>query len=116
MDVAEIKATISTALAERSALPPYEKLCCLHEALLGHIKALMPLAEKQIDGLWRGSREWYRKRATFDSIPYEVDQGLGGGLCTAIAHVKSLGYTLRFLLENAGLADVGGGSPSHPDG
>ncbi|MEU7317630.1 DUF6415 family natural product biosynthesis protein [Streptomyces sp. NPDC007083] len=103
----DVKATISTALAERSALPRYEELCCLHEALLKHIEALMPLAAKQIDGLWHGSREWYLKRSTLDAIPYEVAEGLGPGLLTATAHVKSLGYTLRFLFENSGLAATG---------
>ncbi|UNZ18506.1 DUF6415 family natural product biosynthesis protein [Streptomyces sp. 891-h] len=107
MDVAEIKATISTALAQRSSLPRYEELCALHDVLVRHIEALMPLAAKQIDGLWHGSREWYRKRSTLDTIPYEVAEGLGPGLLTATSHVKSLGYTLRFLLENAGLAQAG---------
>ncbi|MGI5353256.1 hypothetical protein ACQEU8_34500 [Streptomyces sp. CA-250714] len=49
-------------------------------------------------------REWYRKRSTLDTIPYEVAQVLGTGLLTAEAHVRSLGYTLRFLLRNSGLA------------
>jgi len=105
VDVAEIKATISAALAERSALPRYEELCALHKILVQHIEALMPLAAKQIDGLWHGSREWYQKRSTLDTIPYEVAEGLGTGLLSAECHVKSLGYTLRFLFENAGLAD-----------
>lgn len=103
INVGDIKGTISTALAERSAPPPYEELCCLHEAVLRHIKALLPLATKQIDGLWRGSTEWYQKVTTLDAIRYEVGEGLGSGLLTATRHVQTLGYRLRFLLENSGL-------------
>ncbi|MBO8187916.1 DUF6415 family natural product biosynthesis protein [Streptomyces spirodelae] len=117
MDVAEIKATISTALAQRSSLRRYEELCALHKDLVQHIEALRPLAAKQIDGLWHGSREWYRKRSTLDTIPYEVAEGLGPGLLSAECHVKSLGYTLRFLLENAGLEETSeesAGVNSHP--
>jgi hypothetical protein len=102
----DVKTTISAALAERSALPPYEELCALHDALLAHIETLTPYASRQIDGLWHGSREWYQKRSRLDMIPCEVAAGLGSGLCAAAAHVKSLGYTLRFLFENAGLAGM----------
>ncbi|GAA2611586.1 DUF6415 family natural product biosynthesis protein [Streptomyces axinellae] len=101
----DVKATISAALAERSALPRYEEVCCLREALVGHITVLMPLAAKQIDGLWHGSLEWYRKRSTLSTIPYQVAEGLGPGLLTATRRVQRLGYTLRFLYENSGLAE-----------
>ncbi|WP_369366188.1 DUF6415 family natural product biosynthesis protein [Streptomyces sp. CG1] len=109
MDTDEIKATITRALAERSALPPYEDLCALHQDLVRHIGALTPLAAKHVDGLWRGSVEWYQKRRRLDTIPHEVGRGLGPGLQSATWHVKSLGYTLRFLLENSGLLDSGKG-------
>ncbi|WP_369390429.1 DUF6415 family natural product biosynthesis protein [Streptomyces sp. CG1] len=107
MDVDEIKATITKALTERSALPPYEDLCALHQDLVRHIEALTPLAAKRVDRLWRGSVEWYQKRRRLDTVPHEVGRGLGPGLQSAAWHVKSLGYTLRFLLENADLAGTG---------
>ncbi|MBQ1119202.1 DUF6415 family natural product biosynthesis protein [Streptomyces sp. B15] len=104
VDTEDVNATISAALTERKALPRYEELCELHNKLVTHINALLPLAAKQIEALWHGSREWYLKRSSLDTIPYEVAQGLGTGLLTAEAHVRSLGYTLRFLLRNSGLA------------
>ncbi|MFE0511524.1 DUF6415 family natural product biosynthesis protein [Streptomyces sp. NPDC058964] len=106
MDTDKIKKTIAKALTERSELPPYEDLCALHEDLVRHIEALTPLVTKQVDGLWHGSVEWYQKRPRLDIIPHEVGRGLGTGLQSATWHVKSLGYTLRFLLENSGLLDT----------
>ncbi|MFE0186945.1 DUF6415 family natural product biosynthesis protein [Streptomyces sp. NPDC058989] len=102
-DVDEVKAAIVRALYERSALPPYAELCELHQVLLKHIEVLMPLAAARIDALNHGTAAWYRKRAKLDSIPYEVCRGLGSGLQSAASHVRSLGYTLRFLLENSGV-------------
>ncbi|MGW2875938.1 DUF6415 family natural product biosynthesis protein [Streptomyces sp. NPDC001233] len=112
MDTDEIKATITKALTERSALPPYEDLCAVHQDLVRHIEALTPLAAQRVDGLWRGSVEWYQKRRRLDTIPHEVGRGLGTGLQSAAWHVKSLGYTLRFLLENSGLLDSAKGTRS----
>lgn len=109
-DVAAIEAAISRALAERSAPPPYEELCALHQELLRHIEVLTPLAVRQIDRLNRGTLEWYGKRSKLGTIPYQVADGLGPGLMTAAAQVRSLGYTTRFLLENAGLAESGHGT------
>ncbi|MFD5735134.1 DUF6415 family natural product biosynthesis protein [Streptomyces sioyaensis] len=103
VDLEEAKATITRALTERSALPPYAELCELHQVLLGHIEVLKPLAAAQIDGLNHGTREWYGKRAKLDSIPYEVCWGLGSGLQSAASQVERLGHTLRFLLENSGV-------------
>ncbi|WEB41269.1 DUF6415 family natural product biosynthesis protein [Streptomyces yunnanensis] len=103
MDVEAVKAAIVRALSERSALPPYAELCELHQVLLRHIEVLNPLAAERIDGLNHGTVAWYGKRAKLDSIPYEVCAGLGSGLQSAASHVQSLGYTLRFLLENSGV-------------
>ncbi|QKV97724.1 hypothetical protein HUT19_20975 [Streptomyces sp. NA02950] len=111
VDIDGLKTVISKALAERSALPPYADLCELHGALLQHIQALMPLATKQIDGMWRGSVEWYQRRSKLDTIPHEMAQGLGAGLQSAAWRVKTLGYTCRWLLEVSGLlnsAEAGG--------
>lgn len=112
MDVHKIEATIARALMERSALPPYDELRALHQALLEHIETLTPLVQKRVDGLWHGSAEWYQKRSKLDSIPHEVGRGLGPGLQSAAQHVKTLGYSLRFLVENAGLAEVREGARS----
>ncbi|GAB2782507.1 DUF6415 family natural product biosynthesis protein [Streptomyces daliensis] len=107
MHAEEIKEAISRALTERSVLPPYGELYSLHETLVGHIETLMPVASQQIDGLWHGAPEWYRKRARLDAIAYEVRQGLGPGLQSAASHVRSLGYALRFLSENTGALEAG---------
>ncbi|MEU4891054.1 DUF6415 family natural product biosynthesis protein [Streptomyces sp. NPDC044780] len=104
VDIGEIEAAIVSALVQRTVLPPYEELCDLHKALLGHIQTLMPLAERQIDRLNRGTVAWYTKRSRLKTIPHEVTQGLGPGLRSADWHVRSLGYTCQFLLSNSGLA------------
>lgn len=109
VDVDAVKATISEALAERPVLPRYEELCALHQDLLKHIEAVVPLARQHIDRLWHGSQEWYSKSSQLSYIPYEVAMGLGSGLQSAAWHVKSLGYSLRFLLENSELTRVGEG-------
>ncbi|KUJ67875.1 hypothetical protein ACZ90_23415 [Streptomyces albus subsp. albus] len=112
LGVDEIKATITRALAERSAPPRYEELCELHAALLVHIEAVRPLAAAQIDRLWHGSVEWYRKASKLDTVKYQVALGLGSGMQSAVGQVRSLGYTLRFLVENAGLDRAGDGARS----
>ncbi|GAA1063532.1 MULTISPECIES: DUF6415 family natural product biosynthesis protein [Streptomyces violaceusniger group] len=109
VDVEEIKRTIVNALVTRTVLPPYEELRDLHTALLGHIHTLMPLAETRIDRLNRGTVAWYSKRSRLNTIPHEVRQGLGSGLRSAEWHVRSLGYTCQFLLNNSGLAQEGDG-------
>ncbi|MGY0059078.1 DUF6415 family natural product biosynthesis protein [Streptomyces sp. LZ34] len=103
VDVEQIKVSIGRALVESSALPRYEDLCELREALVGHIETLTPLARKRIDRLNHGTVEWYGKASKLSSIPYEVGTGLGSGLLSAKAHVQGLGYSCRFLLENSGL-------------
>ncbi|GLV72404.1 DUF6415 family natural product biosynthesis protein [Streptomyces hygroscopicus] len=104
LDIEEIEAAIVNALMQRTVLPPYEELRDLHKALLGHIQTLMPLAERQVDRLNRGTVAWYTKRSRLNTIPHEVTQGLGSGLQSADWHVRSLGYTCQFLLDNSGLA------------
>ncbi|MEV0282436.1 DUF6415 family natural product biosynthesis protein [Streptomyces sp. NPDC050610] len=103
VDVAEIEDVVRRALAKRSALPPYPELCVIHASLLHHIERLFPLAASQVDRLWRGSKEWSLKRTYLSQVQYQVDEGLGSGLLSASCRVQSLGYTLRFLLENSGL-------------
>ncbi|MEU7239903.1 DUF6415 family natural product biosynthesis protein [Streptomyces sparsogenes] len=103
VDIKAIEATIARAVVKRTALPPYEELCELHESLVEHIEALMPLADKQINRLNRGTVAWYQKRSRFDLIPHELRQGLGTGLQSADWHVRSLGYTCQFLINNAGV-------------
>ncbi|WP_275558819.1 DUF6415 family natural product biosynthesis protein [Streptomyces sp. 5-6(2022)] len=105
VNVEEIKTAIARAQVTRTVLPPYEELRGLHKALLDHIQTLMPLAEKQIDKLNRGTVAWYTKRSRLNTIPHEVAQGLGSGLRSADWHVRSLGYTCQFLLNNSGLAE-----------
>ncbi len=107
VDAEEVKATITRALAKRSALPPYPELYELHQVLLEHIEVLEPLAVEHVDGLNHGTVEWYRKRAKLDSIPYELSRGLGSGLQSAASHVQGLGHILRFLLENSGVLGRG---------
>ncbi|MEU2689523.1 DUF6415 family natural product biosynthesis protein [Streptomyces hygroscopicus] len=104
VNVEEIKAAIARALVTRTVLPPYEELRDLHKTLLEYIQTLLPLAEKQVDRLNRGTVDWYSKRSRLNTIPHEVAQGLGSGLRSADWHVRSLGYTCQFLLNNSGLA------------
>ncbi|MEW2525317.1 DUF6415 family natural product biosynthesis protein [Streptomyces sp. NPDC047071] len=101
----KIVATITYALAERSALPRYDELLALHDELVSHIEALRPLAIRRTDRLWHGSVEWYRKASTLGRIDHEVAQGLGPGLQSAASRVRSLGYTCQWLLENSGVLD-----------
>ncbi len=109
VDVAEVEDVIRRALAERPVLPPYADLCAIHASLLHHIGCLMPLTTAQVDGLGHGSAEWSRKQTYLKQIPHQIDEGLGSGLVSASCRVQSLGYTLRFLLENSGLVEVAGG-------
>ncbi|WP_432092659.1 DUF6415 family natural product biosynthesis protein [Streptomyces sp. bgisy100] len=100
VDVDAIAATISRALAQRTALPPYKELCELQAELLEHIQLLQPLVEKHVNSLNRGTVDWYRKRCRLDGITDEVGQGLGSGLQSADWHVRGLGYACQFLLDN----------------
>ncbi|WP_260867498.1 DUF6415 family natural product biosynthesis protein [Streptomyces sp. SAJ15] len=99
----EIETTIARAVVERSALPAYEELRELYGALLGHAVVLLPLAERQVDGLWRGSVAWYRRRCKLNTVPHLLIAGLGPGLQSASDHVRHLGRTCQFLLDNSGL-------------
>ena len=103
VDVCAIEKTIARAVVKRTALPPYEELCELHDVLVEHIKVLVPLAEKLVGRLNRGTVDWYQKRSRLDLIPHELRQGLGSGLLSADWHVRSLGYTCQFLLDNSGV-------------
>ncbi|MFI0780411.1 DUF6415 family natural product biosynthesis protein, partial [Streptomyces sp. NPDC021212] len=103
LDVDAIVATVSRALLKRTALPPYEELCELHASLVKHIKALMPHVEELVNRMNRGTVAWYQKRSRLNLIPHELRQGLGSGLQSADWHVRSLGYTCQFLLNNSGL-------------
>lgn len=104
LDVDAIAATVSRALLKRTALPPYEELCELHASLVEHIKALVPHVEELVNRLNRGTVTWYQKRSRLNMIPHELRQGLGSGLQSADWHVRSLGYTCQFLLDNFVLA------------
>ncbi|KUJ67829.1 hypothetical protein ACZ90_24620 [Streptomyces albus subsp. albus] len=112
VDVRAIEAVTARALMEYPAPPPYEELCKLHADLLRHIEVVRPLAAAQIDGLWHGSVEWYQKASKLDTVKYQVALGLGSGMQSAVGQVRSLGYTLRFLVENAGLDGAGDGARS----
>jgi hypothetical protein len=101
-----IRVTINKALVERSSLPRYEDLKGLYEVLLKQIETLLPLAQKRVDGLRRGSSEWYTKQSRLGSIPHQMKMGLGPGLQSAACRVRSLGYTLQFLWENSGLPEA----------
>ncbi|MFD7505276.1 DUF6415 family natural product biosynthesis protein [Streptomyces sp. NPDC059850] len=104
VDLEAIGATVARALAKRTALPPYEELCGLHASLVEHINALMPLVEVVVDRMNRGTVAWYQKRSRLNMVPHELRQGLGSGLQSADWHVRSLGYTCQFLLNNVVLA------------
>ncbi|MEV0281970.1 DUF6415 family natural product biosynthesis protein [Streptomyces sp. NPDC050610] len=103
VDLEGVQRAIGHALMKRSVLPPYPELCVIHASLLHHIERLLPLATSQIDRLWRGSTEWSLKQTYLSQVQYQIDEGLGSGLLSASCRVQSLGYTLRFLLENSGL-------------
>ncbi|MFE7122228.1 DUF6415 family natural product biosynthesis protein [Streptomyces sp. NPDC057654] len=94
---------IRCALAKRPVLPPYSDLCVIHASLLHHIECLRPLTTKQVDQLCHGSVDWSLKQTHLSQVQYQIDKGLGSGLLSASRQVQSLGYTLRFLLENSGL-------------
>ncbi|MEV0276080.1 DUF6415 family natural product biosynthesis protein [Streptomyces sp. NPDC050610] len=101
VDLTEIKTVVNRALAERPAPLAYEVLFELHQELVRHIRVLTPLAQKRVDGQWRGSVEWYNDQTRMNRIAHELGEGLGNGLMSAASHVQALGYTLQFLVQKS---------------
>ncbi|WP_435243527.1 DUF6415 family natural product biosynthesis protein [Streptomyces cucumeris] len=103
VDIDGVKAAIDRALVMRTGLPPYSELVELHQTLRWHIRTLLPLAEARVERMDRGTVDWYDRRCRLNTIPHKVARGLGSGLQSADDHVRSLGYSCKFLLENSGL-------------
>ncbi|KUJ69659.1 hypothetical protein ACZ90_10065 [Streptomyces albus subsp. albus] len=105
VSVADVKDAISRAVPATEALPRIEDLMALHTRLLKLIVVLEPLAKRRIDTMDRRTVEWYNAASRLDEIQYQVAMGLGSGLQSAARHVRTLGYTLQFLLVRSGLED-----------
>lgn len=99
VDVDTIRATVARALAPGPA-PEHEDLVELEGLLRGHVQLLLPIAEKAIDQLWRGSVDWYSKRSWLDIARDRAKKDLGHGPA-AHTHVRLLAHDCRALLRYA---------------
>ncbi|WP_232265430.1 DUF6415 family natural product biosynthesis protein [Streptomyces pactum] len=100
--VEDVQAAIDRALADREALPRYEDLCRLYVEVRRHADVLLPIVAQRINALNKGTPEWDGKRCRLDLVTHELNQGLGEGLQSAARRVRSLGHTLRWLLDASG--------------
>lgn len=97
----QARTAIERALADGPPLR-HGDLVALGAELRGHIGYLLPIAEKSIDSLWHGSREWHSRKTVLDAVPRLLAEDMGAGLASATQHVQQLARTCRTLLDYAG--------------
>ncbi|MEV7867502.1 DUF6415 family natural product biosynthesis protein [Streptomyces sp. NPDC088124] len=107
MSVTAIEATLdkSAALADtRASLP---ELIVVAAALKAHIADLLPAAETEADGLWRGGLEWCGLRARLDIARRHTSDDMPLSPLSAQVHVALLRRDCEWLLERYGTALTG---------
>ncbi|MFE2941057.1 DUF6415 family natural product biosynthesis protein [Streptomyces sp. NPDC059255] len=105
-----IEATLaeSAALADtRASLP---ELIEAAEALTAHITDLLPAAEEEVDGMWRGGREWCGRRARLDIVRRHAAADMPLSPLSAQVHVALLRRDCEWLLEHYGAGLTGAAS------
>lgn len=100
VDVDAVRATVARTLKLGPA-PCHEDLVELERLLRSHVELLLPLAEKAVGRMSRGSVEWYGQRSWLDIARSRAARGLGVGLITAHTHVRLLAHDCRALLRYA---------------
>ncbi|MER8002825.1 DUF6415 family natural product biosynthesis protein [Streptomyces sp. NPDC095613] len=82
-----------------------EQLHALDGELRGHIRVLLPVAQAEADGLWKGGVEWYTLVSRLGGIRRAVDaEQEPSGLLAAHVRVQLLSRDCRWLLDEFGTA------------
>ncbi|WP_051765449.1 DUF6415 family natural product biosynthesis protein [Streptomyces sp. NRRL F-5135] len=95
-----------------------EQLHALAGELRGHIRVLLPVAQAEADGLWKGGVEWYTLVSRLGGVRRAVDaEQEPSGLLAAHVRVQLLSRDCRWLLDEFGAALVAGdtGREAHRD-
>ncbi|HEX5566680.1 MAG TPA: DUF6415 family natural product biosynthesis protein [Streptomyces sp.] len=100
IDADTINHTITQALDENTPRS-YDDLAHLDHLLRGHMQLLLPIAERVIDRLWRGSVQWYDARSRLSYIHRYMGQALGVSVPSAQQQVARLAHGCSWLLERA---------------
>ncbi|MGW4239421.1 DUF6415 family natural product biosynthesis protein [Streptomyces sp. NPDC004749] len=86
-----------------------EQLHALAGELRGHIRVLLPVAQAEADGLWKGGVEWYTLVSRLGGVRRAVDADQEpSGLLAAHVRVQLLSRDCRWLLDEFGTALVAG--------
>ncbi|MFC9431086.1 DUF6415 family natural product biosynthesis protein [Streptomyces sp. NPDC056987] len=108
MSVAE--ATLATSVALSDTRASFPELIEAATALKAHIADLLPAAETQVDGLWRGGLEWGSRRARLDIVRRHAADDVPSAPLSAQVHVALLRRDCVWLLEHYGAALTGAAS------
>ncbi|MFK8850527.1 DUF6415 family natural product biosynthesis protein [Streptomyces sp. Ac-502] len=95
---AEIQRTITAALSMRHGRTSMPALTDLDRQLREHVARLLPEAEKTVDGLWRGSIDWYRQASILDAIR-EHTRPLPASPLSALADIEQRARHCQWLLD-----------------
>lgn len=101
LNVPAIRATVDRALRPL-ARPTRPEMVELEQLLREHIGLLLLPAETAVDGLWRGSVDWWSRRDQLDRIRRTVGQGLGDSPLSAHVQVRHLAHDCSALLNYLG--------------
>lgn len=81
---------IEEGLAAAGILPTYERVNQLNKLLRVEIDRLIPVVQKQADGLNRGTTDWWARQSVVDDAKRVLQDGLGHGLRSAAVQVHEL--------------------------
>lgn len=88
---------LDDAAAAPGILPAHERLVELNTRLRSEIARLKPVVERQADGMYHGSTDWYRRRSALNATRTCLADELSADRRYAAMHVAELGRRLRAL-------------------
>ncbi|MEV0034667.1 DUF6415 family natural product biosynthesis protein [Streptomyces sp. NPDC050804] len=97
-----VQAAIDRARAVGYRAGTQEELDRLTTDLRAYATEMLPVAQAQVDQMWRGSREWYVLSSRLHSISTDAEQPLAGGTLAAHVQVRLLALDCEWLLTRYG--------------
>ncbi|MFJ2555754.1 MULTISPECIES: DUF6415 family natural product biosynthesis protein [unclassified Streptomyces] len=110
MSVSAIETTLAESAAPATTRPSHPELVAAAAALRAHITDLLPVAEKQVDGLWRGGPEWCGRRTRLDIAQRHASDVMPALPLSAHVYVSLLRRDCEWLLEHYGQALLAAGA------
>ncbi|MGS2589455.1 DUF6415 family natural product biosynthesis protein [Streptomyces hebeiensis] len=111
-----VRAAIDRAEQLGRADGTIEQLHAVAGELRGHIRVLLPVAQAEADGLWKGGVEWYTLASRLGGVRRAVDTDQEpSGLLAAHVRVQLLSRDCRWLLDEFGTALVAGDTGREAD-